>query len=58
MIFGFNIDHKDQEVRVCVCLIEYGIIYCRIIVDRIDKDSDGEVTQEELVVWVKHVSRR
>ena len=41
-----------------MCLIEYGIIYCRIIVDRIDKDSDGEVTQEELVVWVKHVSRR
>jgi len=27
-------------------------------VERIDKDKDGQVTDEELVLWIRHVSRR
>ena len=30
----------------------------RIIVDKIDKDRDGQVSQEELEDWVRHVARR
>lgn len=30
----------------------------RIIVDKIDKDHDGQVSQEELEDWVRHVARR
>jgi hypothetical protein len=29
-----------------------------IIVDKIDVDKNGEVTEEELVAWVRHVARR
>ena len=30
----------------------------RIIVDKIDKDGDDRITEEELVDWIRHVSRR
>lgn len=30
----------------------------RVIVDKIDKDKDGQVTQDELKSWVQHVSKR
>lgn len=29
-----------------------------IIVDKIDKNSDGSVTEQELVDWVRHVAKR
>jgi len=29
-----------------------------VIVDKIDKDKDGQVTQDELKSWVQHVSKR
>lgn len=29
-----------------------------IIVDKIDKNRDGKVTEEELIEWVRHVARR
>ena len=29
-----------------------------VIVDKIDKDKDGSVTERELVDWVRHVARR
>ena len=29
-----------------------------IIVDKIDTDGDGQVTEKELVEWVRHVARR
>lgn len=29
-----------------------------MMVDKIDKDSDGLVSQEELEDWVRHVARR
>ncbi len=31
---------------------------CSIIVDKIDKNRDQQVTQEELEDWVRHVARR
>ncbi len=31
---------------------------CRIIVDKIDKNRDHQVSQEELEDWVRHVAKR
>ena len=31
---------------------------CSIIVDKIDKNGDGSVTENELKDWVRHVGRR
>ena len=31
---------------------------CRKIVDKIDKDGDGSVTEKELEDWIRLVSRR
>ena len=30
----------------------------RLIVDKIDKDEDGFVSEQELEDWVRHVARR
>lgn len=29
-----------------------------IIVDKIDKDKDGSITEQELMDWVRHVAKR
>ena len=40
-------------------LISKRALPCRKIVDiKIDKDSDGSVTEKELEDWIRHVSRR
>jgi hypothetical protein len=31
---------------------------CRKIVDKIDKDGDGDVTEAELREWIQHVQKR
>lgn len=33
-------------------------IFFRIIVDKIDEDKDGKVTEEELKKWIQYVQRR
>ena len=33
-------------------------LFPRVIVDKIDKDKDGQVTQDELQAWVRHASMR
>ena len=44
-------------VRVCVHSLLCVYVFS-VIVERIDKDKNGEVTDEELVLWIRHVSRR
>jgi len=36
------------------------IIYhiCRLIYDKIDKDQNGELSDEELTSWIRHVQMR
>ena len=66
-ILGCNKDEKNIfllfdvfNVPVsCVCVHSLLCVYVfSVIVDRIDKDKNGEVTDEELVLWIRHVSRR
>jgi len=33
-------------------------MFCRIIYDKIDKDKNGEVTEQELADWIKYVQTR
>ena len=54
-------------VCVCMCVCGYAsdhVIVCtcaqliRMIVDKVDKDKDGFVTEEELKDWIRHVSQQ
>ena len=33
-------------------------IFIRIIYDKIDKDQNGEISEEELTSWIRHVQKR
>lgn len=47
--------------HISKCFFLYNVIYCihfSIIVDKIDKDKDGEVTEPELKEWIQYVQRR
>ena len=42
-----------------ICHLSSSVVtICRIIVDKIDKNNDGKVTQPELQQWISHVSKR
>ena len=39
----------------CKTIVEF---HCRVIYDKIDRDTDGYVSETELVEWIKHVQNR
>ena len=41
----------DQKFNSLYCT-------CSKIVDKVDKDGDGSVTEKELEDWIRHVGRR
>lgn len=36
----------------------YTLVFCSIIVDKIDKDKDGKVTEDELKSYIDHTQKR
>lgn len=38
--------------------IIFSLSFCRIIVGKIDKDGDGQVTEQELKDWIQYVQKR
>ena len=40
------------------CRVILDMLCYRVIVDKIDSDNDGKVTEPELVAWIKYIQRR
>lgn len=49
---------KSLHARLEISFSIVNVIFLRLIVDKIDKDNDGFVTQEELKDWIKFTQRR
>jgi len=50
-ICGHTLQSVDHLLRSCCILI-------RLIYDKIDKDQSGQISEEELVSWIRHVQKR
>ena len=59
MLYIFYKFLSCQGVLSGVPQMHFGIFHiCSIIYKKIDKDGDGQVTEEELTNWIKYVQTR
>lgn len=57
MFFGLFFFHF-WATRFLDHTIIFSLSFCRIIVGKIDKDGDGQVTEQELKDWIQYVQKR
>ena len=51
--------NRDDIIRIIILIhILFLFTFCSLIVDKIDTDGDGSVSEDELVIWIRIVSRR
>ena len=49
---------RNREIFSVAHLSTSPSLTCSAIVDKIDSDNDGQVTEHEMVAWIKYIQRR